>query len=327
LKDPGFVFGFITNHFLATQVNGLLALPLIKPYNGIFEPVNLYWMDWDGQLEWYNLVLVIFYLAVIALGLGASWKRWRWIGLLPLAFGFGYALATAIGRFSGWRYDLPADWVWYFYFGIGFAELLLQAALLFGVTEEKILRALPNEKAAQMEMRLTTGARAGERVLQELFLLGIVFALIGSLPWLAENIASPHYTDQSQSTLEEKLLAFSKAPGGDEIKAFASQPDIVLQTGRILYPRFFSKNDGLASANPWPAYAFHDYPRIGFLLLNQTSTFVVFPTKKLTDFPHAADVIIAGCQRDGYVEARWVAFPDLDTVYTSTNETETCSPE
>ena len=31
LKDPAFVFGFISNHFLATQVNGLLALPLIKP--------------------------------------------------------------------------------------------------------------------------------------------------------------------------------------------------------------------------------------------------------------------------------------------------------
>src|ERR687891_486781 len=37
LKDPAFVFGFITNHFLATQIHGVLVLPLIKPYNGIFE--------------------------------------------------------------------------------------------------------------------------------------------------------------------------------------------------------------------------------------------------------------------------------------------------
>ena len=87
--------------------------------------------------------------------------------------------------------------------------------------------------------------------------------------------------------------------------------------GRVLYPRFFSKNDGLASTNPWPAYAFHDYPRIGFLLLNQTNISVVFPTKKIAQFPHAADAIILGCQRDGYVEARWVAFPELDTVYSS----------
>src|SRR5690606_30575458 len=45
LQDPGFVFGFIANHFLATQIHALLALPLIKPFPGLFEPVNLYWMD------------------------------------------------------------------------------------------------------------------------------------------------------------------------------------------------------------------------------------------------------------------------------------------
>lgn len=99
-----------------------------------------------------------------------------------------------------------------------------------------------------------------------------------------------------------------------------------MQTGRVLYPRFFSKNDGLASANPWPAYAFHDYPRIGFLLLNQTSVSVVFPTKRISEFPHAADVIVLGCQRDGYVEARWVAFPALDSVYSNRSLSETCSP-
>jgi len=53
---------------------------------------------------------------------------------------------------------------------------------------------------------------------------------------------------------------------------------------------------------------------------------VVFPTKKIAEFPHAADVIILGCQRDGYIEARWVAFPELDTVYSSEQLTETCSP-
>src|SRR5215210_3093404 len=79
LKDPAFVSGFIANHFLAAQIGGLLALPLIERYNGIFEPINLYWMNWNGQLEWYNLALLILYLAVIAIGLGAAWRRWRWM--------------------------------------------------------------------------------------------------------------------------------------------------------------------------------------------------------------------------------------------------------
>jgi hypothetical protein len=321
LKDPAFVFGFISNHFLATQVNGLLALPLIKPYHGIFEPVNLYWMDWDGHLEWYNLLLVIFYLVLISLGLGSAWKRWHWIGLLPLAFSLGYSLATAIGRFSGWRYDLPADWIWYFYFGIGFAEFLLQAALVLGAKEEQVFR------AAEFQLGERSPEKAqSKRPLQEIGFFAILFVVIGALPWMIENIASPRYTDQSQGNLAAKITSLSNAPTIDRIHTFASQPGAFLQAGRGLYPRFFSKNDGLASANPWPAYAFHNYPRIGFLLLNQASVSVVFPTKKISEFPHAADVIVLGCQRDGYVEARWVAVPALDSVYSSESPAETCSP-
>jgi dolichyl-phosphate-mannose-protein mannosyltransferase len=325
LKDPGFVFGFITNHFLATQVNGLLALPLIKTYNGIFEPVNLYWMDWDGHLEWYNLLLVIFYLILISLGLGSAWKRWRWIGLLPLTFSMGYSLATAIGRFSGWRYDLPADWVWYFYFGIGFAELLVQVALVFGAKEGQVFRAAKSQHGERREDVIVVRTQS-KRQLQEIGFLAILFVVIGALPWLIENIRSPRYTDQSQGNLEAKITSLSNAPTIDKLNTFTSQPGAFLQTGRTLYPRFFSKNDGLASANPWPAYAFHDYPRIGFLLLNQTSVSVVFPTKKIPEFPDAQDVIVLGCQRDGYVEARWVAFPESDSVYSSESLTETCFP-
>jgi hypothetical protein len=335
MKDPAFVFGFIANHFLATQVNGLLALPLIKPYNGIFEPINLYWMSWDGHLEGYNILLIIMYLAVIAIGLGSAWKRWRWLGLLPLGFSLGYTLATAIGRFSGWRYDLPADWIWYFYFGIGVAELLHQAALLFGAKEEQLLR---TTKSLQGEWRASSRPafvgvdrdRAQPRSLfPQLIFFAVLFAFIGALPWIIENIASPRYADadQSQAMLEAKITSISNAPTNDEIDAFVSQPESFIQIGRVLYPRFFSKSDGLASANPWPAYALREYPRMGFLLLNQTNISAVFPTKKIDKpFPHAADAIVLGCQHEDYVEVRLIAFPELGAVYPSAPLTETCSP-
>jgi 4-amino-4-deoxy-L-arabinose transferase-like glycosyltransferase len=320
LKDPAFVFGFIANHFLAAQVHGLLVLPLIKPYHGLFEPVNLYWMEWNGTLEWYNLFLVILYLAVISLGLGSAWKRWRWIGLLPFAFSSGYALATAVGRFSGWRYDLPADWVWYFYFGIGFAELLRQAALLFGAREES-----PGAERSGAQSTPAPGALAGERSWQGPSGLAILFAFLGVLPWLITNIASPRYSDADQALMQQKIASVSNTPV-DRIQTFASQSGAFIQTGRVLYPRFFSKENGLASANPWPAYALRDYPRIGFLLLNQTSVSVVFPTKRLPEFPHARDAIIVGCQREDYVEARWIIFPELDSFYASETLPESCAP-
>jgi hypothetical protein len=335
LKDPAFVFGFISNHFLATQVNGLLALPLIKPSNGLFEPVNLYWMSWDGNLEWYNLLLLIFYLVLIALGLGSAWRRWRWAGLLPLGFSAGYALATAVGRFSGWRYDLPADWVWYFYLGIGLAEIFLQAALLFGSSPRA-----PEDHRDYSERSDAVGAAqttpaparfakqigAGERALPQLFLFASLFALLGALPWLGEKIASPRYSDQSPEYLEQSLVSLSDAPTRDQIETFLSQPDSLLVSGRAVYPRFFSKDNGLASTRPWPAYAIRDYPRMGFLLLNQSSASMVFPTKRISEFPHAADAIILGCQRENYVEVRLVAFPELDTLYPGIALTEACSP-
>jgi hypothetical protein len=317
LADPKFVFGFITNHFLAAQVGGLLALPLIKPYNGIFEPINLYWMDWSGHLEWYNIALLILYLALIAIGLGAAWRRWRWIGLLPLAFSLGYALATAIGRFSGWRYNLPADWIWYFYFGIGFAELLRHAALAFGA--ENAMIAPPKRQTGVLTVQ---PLRAWNGLS-----LTLLFVLISASPWLIKNIAAPRYSQQTPVALETKIASLSNAPTAEEIQAFATQPEAFIQEGRVLYPRSFSRDKGLSSTNPWPAYEVRDYPRLGFLLLNQRTISAVFPGRlESMPFPHAADAVILGCQREDYVEVRLVAFPELDTVYLSAPLTEDCSP-
>jgi hypothetical protein len=318
LKDPAFVFGFISNHFLAAQVNGLLALPLFKTYNGIFEPINLYWMEWNGVLEWYNIALLIVYLAFIALGLGSAWRRWRWIGLLPLGFNVGYVLATAVGRFSGWRYDLPADWVPYFYFGIGIAELLVQTTLVFGASNRWSSRPVLSGSYRDQGMQ-------SKRMLPELLLFSSLFAFIGALPWLAEKITSPRYADQSQEMLKEKIIAVSDAPAVDEIDNFLAQPGAFLQIGRVLYPRFFQKDNGLSSTNPWPSYAIRDYPRLGFLLLNQSTNWVVYPTKKISDFPHATDAIVLGCERDNYVEARFIIIPELNVTHSSAPLTESCS--
>jgi hypothetical protein len=253
---------------------------------------------------------------VIAIGLGAAWLRWRWMGLLPLAFSAGYALATAVGRFSGWRYDLPADWVWYFYFGIGFAELLHQAASLFGM--EPVRLTIPDGR---------TRAPMGQPwALSNGLFLASAFILISASPWLIKNIAAPLYSEQSPGILEEKITSITNAPAAAEIRAFASQPEAFLRAGRILYPRSFSRDKGLASTNPWPAYAIRNYPRLGFLLLNQQSVSAVFPGRTNASFPHAADAIVLGCQREDYVEVRLIAFPALETVYLSAPLAETCSP-
>ncbi len=183
VRDPAFVLGFIATHSLATQINCLLALPLIEPYNGLSAPINLYWLNWSGQLSWFNFLLVVFYLAIIALGLGAAWRRFKWIGLLPLAFSFGYSLANGIGRFSGWRYDLPADWVAYFYFAIGTAEVLSMLALLLGANATRLLEAVRDPAPTGRDHTRIVWVALG-------------FMLIGALPWFAERLAAPRYAGQ-----------------------------------------------------------------------------------------------------------------------------------
>jgi hypothetical protein len=314
IKDPAFVFGFISNHFLATEVNGLLALPLIKPYNGLLAPLNLYWNSWNGSIEWYNALLLVFYLVFIALGFASAWKRLRWAGLLPLAFNIGYALATAIGRFSGWRYDLPADWVPYFYFCLGVVELFIISGALFGANPEK----------GNLNVEAT---KPNCPAIYSVSLLG-VFILLASLPWMAEGFSSPRYPDQTSAALRARLTeldSVKQIATATEIDNFISQPASALQIGRVLYPRFYPSHAGYSSPK-WPAFVDRDYPRVGFLLLNQTLLNAVFPTRQSDiDISQAADAILLGCQRDGYIEVRLAAFPASDSAYLSAPLSEPCN--
>ncbi|MCQ3936434.1 MAG: hypothetical protein DPW18_05230 [Chloroflexi bacterium] len=297
LENPAYVANFIAAHFLNTEIGGLLALPLIKPFNGFQEPVNLYWVEWDGSLEWYNVVLVLVYLLVLAAGFGAAWRRMGWLGFVPLAFNLGYALSNGIARFSSWRYNMPVDWVIYFYFAVGAIEILGGLALLFGAKPEKVFpQAQPPEPAS------ITFAGFRARFLLPVF----IFVLIGSLPWLAKGFAQPRYT-----STQDELIAKLEASGYDreDMQSFLAQPNAVLLEGRLMFPRMYWKGEGLSSANPWPAYAGQDFPRIGFILINSSHQNLIFPTRELLDFKQGADVVVLACDvGDSLLEARVVDF-------------------
>jgi len=317
LKDPGFVAGFITNHFLATEVGALLALPLIAPFNGLRAPINLYWTSFDGALGLNNILLLIVYLAVIAIGLGMAWKRWRWIGLLPLVFNLGYAAANGIGRFSGWRYDLPADWIAYFYFGVGFAETLFWLARIFGFhsTDAKIPEG-------------TVNIRSDRNLVSRLFSIAVVFVFIGSLPWIAESAnPRPRYSEFEPAVLQTRMAEIRSPVTVDNIQDFGSQSEAVTLNGRLLYPRTFGANSGLSSTNTWAAYEPRDYPRLGFRLLNWDLRDIVFPNKGVpVENVQGYDIIVLGCERDNYVEARLLVFPNANLSYLSSAGLESCSP-
>jgi Dolichyl-phosphate-mannose-protein mannosyltransferase len=316
VRDPGFVLGFVANHSLATQVGGLLALPLIETYNGLFAPINLYWLSWDGVLSWFNLLLIGGYLIIIAIGLGAAWRRFRWAGLTPLAFSLGYSLANGLARFSGWRYDLPADWIWYFFFAIGIAEILGILGAIFGASPPP-----------QTSDREGVAGLPSRQVPMWIPLAGLL--IVGASPWLLQSLAKPRYDPMTASTVTQTLVSAQRvqALGIDaaELQRFGDSTGSVVQVGRALYPRFFSKGGGLASAHPWPAYAPRDYPRLGFLLLNQTRHDVVLPTREQpTELNQASDVIVLGCQQADYIEARLVLVVDSGVTYLARSLADRC---
>jgi hypothetical protein len=295
-ENPAYVAGFITTHIMNTEIGGLLAFPLIEKFDGLSAPVNLYWISWNGSLAWYNLVVVILYLVIIAVGFGAAWRRAGWIGLLPLAVNLGYAFANGISRLSGWRYNLPVDWVIYFYFGIGVIEILGGLTLLFGAKTQKIFSLVP-----QLEMESIT---LRDFRPQYIFII-FAFMAISVLPWFAKGLVRPRYT-ASQAQLITKLE--SHGNNSEEIKAFLSQSGAVLLEGRMLYPRLYHRGDGMASANPWPAYEIRDFSRIGFILLNNQRNDSIFLTKDPLDFPQGADAVVLACQSEGYLDVRVIDF-------------------
>jgi hypothetical protein len=94
--------------------------------------------------------------------------------------------------------------------------------------------------------------------------------------------------------------------------------------GRLLYPRFYRRNLGLSATNPWPAYAVRDFPRLGFVLLNDADNQAVFPSREPLAFPHGADAIVLGCRRQQYLDVRLIVFPETDTAYSSAPLTDPC---
>src|SRR5690606_28618422 len=118
----GYVAGFIGAHFLNNVIDSAAVLPLrlnFDQYRDNWVIDSLFWETPLTDLDTIGVALLLLNLAVIAVGIGASWARWKSVGLLPLVITRAYSLSNAIARNSGWRYVLPVDWTGYFYFAVG----------------------------------------------------------------------------------------------------------------------------------------------------------------------------------------------------------------
>jgi hypothetical protein len=143
------------------------------------------------------------------------------------------------------------------------------------------------------------------------------------MPWLAKGLAQPRYTSTPDQIRQQVAM---HGIDSQSLQEFLAQPEAVLLEGKTLYPRFFLRDDGIYSANPWPVYKVREFARLGFVVLNRTANSIIFPANRPLAFPHGSDAIVLGCTREDYIEARWIYFSESDQVFQSESSTAPCSP-
>jgi hypothetical protein len=331
LQHPLDVASFISGQFIHNQIATLLVLPDAFPLvdnlktfygritQGNARPAKVwqdccgltayvkalpYWDNWNGNWVSASFLPLLLNLLLIALGTGVAWERQGLIGLVPWLVNLSYTLGNALIRTSGWRFNLPVDWVGYFYYAIGLAQVCFWVAMFFRNQLVPTLTRQPEPQAKR-------SSAAARRPWLPVVALGLLFLALASAIPLTERLIPPRYAQDElpvmlSNMVKEGLLVGSGAGGQVSIQDFLKQPGAVALLGRALYPRYYLAGEGEPSSTLL-AFASQDYDRLGFILLGIQRLSVILPAAtQPAYFPHAADVLVVGCSRPGYVEAGWV---------------------
>ncbi len=312
LQHPGEVTRFITAHFLHNEVASFLALParfdltgrLVEFYNlrpywpgreaqlwaeccslDAYIDTTPYWAGWDGVIPPDLAWPLALNMALVAIGIGAAWRKLGWLALIPLGIHLLYSASTALARVSGWRLILPADWVLILFYALGIGQVSLWAArYLFGFSA--------NTPALQPASKPTRLA------LNRGLLWAVALALLaGSFIPVAELLVPDRYASLDAAAALQRLQASPVvAASGLDPAAFLAQPGARLYWGRALYPRHqtaatpaeITAGDGLA------------FNHTEFRLVGPHGHLLMALPGGVRPFPNAVDVVVLGCQQKGY---------------------------
>lgn len=325
LANPLQTVKIIGTHFMHSQIDALLALPAefslagnLAEYNEKLSFWTLsksrlwksccstesyisdlgYWDKWDGNLSPASALPLLLNAGLVSLGISAAWKRHRGSGIFPLLVYFGYSFSSAAGRFSGWRFILPVDWIIFWYYAAGIMQLTFWVFAYFRGHGDV-------EKAPPSPALLESSPAAFP--MRQAIVTGIVFFTISlSIP-LAERFIPDRFPDDSTQDALEGLTPESLASLGvtwPELNGFLKQESAIAVTGRGLYPRFYPAGEGEPGSFS-PSLGPREYHRLGFILIGRERYDVVLPTNRSPGyFPHTADVLVLGCMKKDHVEAR-----------------------
>lgn len=302
-EKPLYVIRFIASHFTANEIVALTALPFgTDPNLTVRDVTNTDFHDVEGRLlAPKNIPVLLLFLAIISLGMAASWKRAGLAGLLPFLMCSLYLGSTGAARYSGWRFALPGDWFYYFYFALGLAEIAWQVSASFVFKRDRMLSVPALDVSRQ---KVYPAALA---------CIFVLFLILGCAPALSGKLIPQQvFVQTSDENLSDVRSLVSAYPEQEKLlDSILEQPDRTILNGRIIYPRYFEENHGLASGHPWIAYRIRDFARLGFVLLNEENHDVILPMEKVPAFiPNAADVYVIGTDDEqGFFRADAVIIP------------------
>jgi hypothetical protein len=265
-----------------------------------------------SQAVVFSVLPVLFGLLAIAAGIGAVWGRNHLAVVFLLSTNIVYSLGTALVRSSGWRFNLPVEWVGFMFYGIGLIQLCLWGVTYF---RNKLVSPMDNQSTLLLDSALDNK----KFPLKMALLAGISFFLLVAAIPIAEFTIPERYGDVDAqailSNLDEKGLLRPLGLNSQTLEAFLAKDRVEVLIGRGLYPRYYLAGQGEPPETRWPSFVVRDYNRLGFYLIGPKQRQVVL---RIPDppsyFPNASDVLVLGCSEGDYLDAYLIVFlksPDV----------------
>jgi len=295
LEHPNEVARFISAHYFHNLIFSYIYLP----YSFRIEEINEYvkrepfWGGWRGEISPSGRVLLFINLSLVALGFGYLWKKYKYLAFVPLLLGVGYIGSVSIGRISGWRFILPADWITLIYYALGIIQFYY------------LLRSFTNREANPAPQEY----RAPEIVhpLKRLPLTGFIlfFLAIGLALTKGQELFSQRYPVKSALQLKEEYVRVTNTMpsslSNSQLDDFLKTDSAVIVYGQARNPSFLvADKEGFNDSWPvyyfWPSYRPKPFARVIFNLSGPKSAGIILPLESApASFPDGSDVIVIGC--------------------------------
>ncbi len=261
------------------------------------------WGLWDGAIPKQAALPILFTLLLLSVGLQKLYERAGVWGFFPLVLISSHYITISLLHISGGRFVQILDWVWIIYYSIGLATVVHFVTEFFGWGVSRFF----DQSAWMGRVNKDPITNARSMSLSMIVSMMVILLLGSSIP-LAEILIPPRYTPETQKAGLQELLSASEIQANfpelqSALQEQASRGILVLQ-GRALYPRFHLEFTGEPGTNPTP-FTVKDFARFSFFVVGPRNTAVLLPIDyaPLTDFPHASDVLVIGCQDDIFVRA------------------------